>query len=267
VHNRRRKGTLPVLGSSLSGRPAGEPERWKPADAWPSPPRCGCGPAMTWRCVIRPGWCPGPSICVTAATWTWSAPRSTASPTWPRSVGWVPRPECPEAGIRCLGSVCSSGWSAGRPHARPLRGPGGSSPLLCPRQRRPLVAFQRQNHPPGAADNVAGFITRRAAADGLLDFYGTGRSFSLGIEGSTEPIPASAIVIADLSGWRYRPRRHQVAVDPRLGRIAFGTRHTPRRGVGCTTARSLTSWCRWRRPGRRPAGRACTVGRGVGSPP
>jgi hypothetical protein len=35
------------------------------------------------------------------------------------------------------------------------------------------------------------------------------------------------IVVADLSEWRYRPRREQVAVDPELGRIMFPTGHPP----------------------------------------
>jgi hypothetical protein len=35
------------------------------------------------------------------------------------------------------------------------------------------------------------------------------------------------IVVADLSEWRYRPRRYQVAVDPVLGRIMFPTGHPP----------------------------------------
>ena len=38
-------------------------------------------------------------------------------------------------------------------------------------------------------------------------------------------------MVADLSDWRYRPRRGQVAVDPELGRIAFGSRSAPRQGV------------------------------------
>jgi hypothetical protein len=121
------------------------------------------------------------------------------------------------------------------------------------------------------AQNVPVDIRRRAAADRLADFYGPGKSFTIwrddaghhddddddddddrddraaevsdedgsdqpagfGAErpGWSTPIPLSAIVVADLSGWRYRPRRHQVAVDPVLGRIAFGARHAPRRGV------------------------------------
>lgn len=38
-------------------------------------------------------------------------------------------------------------------------------------------------------------------------------------------------MVTDLSDWRYRPKRGQVAVDPELGRIAFGARSAPRQGV------------------------------------
>jgi len=80
-------------------------------------------------------------------------------------------------------------------------------------------------------ENVPGFLRRRAVQDRLADFYGPQRSFAIWRDGQAEPVPPSAIVVADLTDWTYRPRRHQVAVDPVLGRIAFGSRHAPRRGV------------------------------------
>jgi hypothetical protein len=43
--------------------------------------------------------------------------------------------------------------------------------------------------------------------------------------------PLSAIVIADLTGWRYRPGPGQVVVDSVPGPIAFGRWVLPRRGV------------------------------------
>jgi len=84
------------------------------------------------------------------------------------------------------------------------------------------------------AENLPVYIRRRAADDRLADFYGPGKSFTIWRDGRAEPIPLSAIVVADLSDWRYRPRHNQVAVDPVLGRIAFGSRHAPRRGVWVT---------------------------------
>lgn len=82
-----------------------------------------------------------------------------------------------------------------------------------------------------AVDNVPAFITRRLLHDRLLDYYGPGKSFVVRRDGEDQPVPPSDIVVADLSDWRYRPKRGQVAVDPELGRIAFGARSAPRQGV------------------------------------
>ncbi|MEU4768761.1 hypothetical protein AB0H12_36485 [Actinosynnema sp. NPDC023794] len=79
--------------------------------------------------------------------------------------------------------------------------------------------------------NVPGFIRRRALRDRLADHYGPGKSFQIWRDGEDRPVPPADIVVADLSRWRYRPQRKQVVVDPVLGRIAFGTRTAPKRGV------------------------------------
>jgi len=80
-------------------------------------------------------------------------------------------------------------------------------------------------------DNVPAFIRRRQLHDRLADYYGPGKSFVIRRDGEDKPVPPSDIVVADLSEWRYRPKRGQVAVDPELGRIAFGSRSAPRQGV------------------------------------
>ncbi|MGW7529159.1 hypothetical protein [Streptomyces sp. NPDC054783] len=80
-------------------------------------------------------------------------------------------------------------------------------------------------------DNVPGYITRRQLTGRLSDFYGPGRSFAIWRDDDFSPVPLSDIVVADLSGWHYRPKYGQVAVDPELGRIAFGARSAPTRGV------------------------------------
>ncbi|MFJ3802212.1 hypothetical protein ACIPSJ_38785 [Streptomyces sp. NPDC090088] len=80
-------------------------------------------------------------------------------------------------------------------------------------------------------DNVPALITRRLLHDRLLDYYGPGKSFVIRRDGEDRPVPPSDIVVADLSDWRYRPGRGQIAVDPELGRIAFGARSAPRQGV------------------------------------
>ncbi|GHI09583.1 hypothetical protein AQI88_27725 [Streptomyces cellostaticus] len=82
-----------------------------------------------------------------------------------------------------------------------------------------------------AVDNVPAFITRRLLHDRLADYYGPGKSLVIRRDGEDRPVPPGDIVVADLSDWRYRPRRGQVAVDPELGRIAFGSRSAPRQGV------------------------------------
>jgi hypothetical protein len=81
------------------------------------------------------------------------------------------------------------------------------------------------------ADNVPGLIRRRALEDRLTDYYGPGKSFQIWRDREDHPVPPGDIVVADLSDWTYRPQRKQVAVDPVLGRIAFGSRSAPKRGV------------------------------------
>ncbi|SHF09978.1 hypothetical protein [Streptoalloteichus hindustanus] len=83
-------------------------------------------------------------------------------------------------------------------------------------------------------ENVPAFIRRRAMADRLADYYGPGKSVEIWRDGEHHPVPLRDVVVADLSGWRYRPRGNQVAVDPVLGRIAFSSRSAPKHGVWVT---------------------------------
>jgi hypothetical protein len=71
-------------------------------------------------------------------------------------------------------------------------------------------------------------------------YYGDGKSLAIwvrkrkrdrGESSERELVPASRIVPADLSGWRYRPRHDQVALDPVLGRIVFPSGKIPKDGV------------------------------------
>jgi hypothetical protein len=80
-------------------------------------------------------------------------------------------------------------------------------------------------------EHVPAPITRLELADRLPDFYGRDKSFAIWRDGQPDPVPLDDIVVADLSHWFYRARRSQVLVDPELGRIAFGARSAPRRGV------------------------------------
>src|SRR5262249_37875035 len=56
--------------------------------------------------------------------------------------------------------------------------------------------------------------------------YGEGRSVAIYAPNwptadAPQPVPADHIIAADLSGWRYRPPKNYVAVDPVRGRIVF----------------------------------------------
>ncbi|MFF3785784.1 hypothetical protein [Streptomyces sp. NPDC001933] len=102
---------------------------------------------------------------------------------------------------------------------------GNDSPLVTKPEPEPSATHI------ATVDNVPAFIRRRQLHDRLADYYGPGKSFVIRRDGEDEPVPLSDIVVADLSQWRYRPRGGQVAVDPELGRIAFGARSAPRQGV------------------------------------
>lgn len=67
-------------------------------------------------------------------------------------------------------------------------------------------------------------------------YYGEDRSIEIWAPGwstydPAKPIPAEAIVPANLGEWDYRPPANHVAVDPVLGRIVFPPSQLPRRGV------------------------------------
>jgi len=63
-------------------------------------------------------------------------------------------------------------------------------------------------------------------------YYGEDKSFAIWAAGwptknSPQPIPRELIISADLTDWRYKPRKGKVAVDPQLGRIVFPPRQLP----------------------------------------
>jgi hypothetical protein len=60
-----------------------------------------------------------------------------------------------------------------------------------------------------------------ATTSGIPYYYGDGKSLQIWTGSPRQPVPASSIVAADLSDWKYRPLPNQVAVDPALGRIVF----------------------------------------------
>jgi hypothetical protein len=86
---------------------------------------------------------------------------------------------------------------------------------------------------PGEVD-VPAWIRRRSFEANLDDYYGPNASLCIWRDqpgGAPVAVPVSDIVPADLSGWTYRARPGQVAVDPVLGRIAFPPGSAPTEGV------------------------------------
>jgi hypothetical protein len=87
--------------------------------------------------------------------------------------------------------------------------------------------------------NVPAEIRRLAFEKHKASYYGAGKSLAIWVEGwagfsHTEPIPADAIIAADLSDWQYVPPRKHIAADPVLGRFAFPPSQLPRKGVRVT---------------------------------
>ncbi len=82
--------------------------------------------------------------------------------------------------------------------------------------------------------DVPGWIRRRSFEANLDDYYGPNASLCVWRDqpgGAPVAVPVTDIVPADLTGWTYRARPGQVAVDPVLGRIAFPPGHAPTEGV------------------------------------
>jgi hypothetical protein len=95
-----------------------------------------------------------------------------------------------------------------------------------------LIKPVAEEDPTGIAGelNLPAPIRRRALGARINDYYGKGKSLQIWIGGGRRRrgtsvkrrlIPAEEIIVADLSGWQFRPRDGLVAVDPELGRISF----------------------------------------------
>jgi hypothetical protein len=104
-------------------------------------------------------------------------------------------------------------------------------------------------------------IRRRAMEASLTDLYGEARDLAIWAEqwagyDPKQPLPASALIVADLSGWRYKPRRGKVAIDPVLGRLMFPPTQLPKKGVRVSYRYGFSSDIgggEYLRPMRRPA--------------
>lgn len=118
----------------------------------------------------------------------------------------------------------------------------------------------REPEPTHIADemNVPAPIRRRAFDDRTADYYGPGKSITIWVGNLDQAVPVEDIVSADLSDWVYNPRGQQVAVDPRLGRIALANdRPEPEVWVSYYYALSANiGGGEYERPLRPPLGRA-----------
>ena len=70
-------------------------------------------------------------------------------------------------------------------------------------------------------------------------YYGAGRSLCIyapdwPAKGAPQPVPRDLVVPADLTDWKYRAPRGELAVDPALGRIVFPAGQLPKRGLWVT---------------------------------
>ncbi|MGH7247655.1 MAG: hypothetical protein ACREH9_06080, partial [Pseudomonadota bacterium] len=81
----------------------------------------------------------------------------------------------------------------------------------------------------------------KPATSGVPYFYGPDKSFAIWTGTPLELVPASQIVPADLSDWSFRPLPNTVAVDPRLGRIAFPPAQARKHGVWASYSYGLAA--------------------------
>jgi hypothetical protein len=87
---------------------------------------------------------------------------------------------------------------------------------------------------PGHAASELNFpspIERRSFQKDLPRYYGDDNSLDIFTGPNRTPVPANQIVAADLTNWTYRPLPNTVAVDPKLGRIAFPPGPSRKQGV------------------------------------
>ena len=131
------------------------------------------------------------------------------------------------------------------PHAFHFSALGNDAPLF--------IKPEPEKHPPhvGEEINVPVPIRRRVLEERVAlsaeeqanrkrntqasaTYYGAGRSVAIYAPdwpspGAPQPIPREKVVPADLTDWRYRAGRDELALDPVLGRIVFPSGHAPQR--------------------------------------
>ncbi|MFL5541421.1 MAG: hypothetical protein ACJ8J0_20705, partial [Longimicrobiaceae bacterium] len=232
IRYRRRKGTLALLellGGDVAGWPARAVELYQQL-AWAQPlnhQRLARGRTASLRDGDALDLLGGP----------FDAMAHSADVRRPGSARTRGRPSIPGVGlfvwrlraysVTRAPAYCSDSYGSGSYTFSVL---GNDAPLFT----RPV--------PEPSPETIAGPlhvpapIRRRALERNVEAYYGEGRSFTIWVDGwnghtAARPLPASALIVADLTDWAYRTPRGRVAVDPVLGRIAFPPRQLPRNGV------------------------------------
>jgi hypothetical protein len=97
------------------------------------------------------------------------------------------------------------------------------SPLGCDAPLFNLPVTEEDPATLAAPANVPGAISRRAMHARPAEHYGAGRSLLVErrVAGAWTPLGVGQVRVCDLSGWK-QPPAGMVAVDPVLGRLAFG---------------------------------------------
>jgi hypothetical protein len=132
------------------------------------------------------------------------------------------------------------------PHCYTFSALGNDIPLFIKPQREPEPTHIAEEL------NLPAPIRRRALEKDLLrarddpnyesQYYGETKSLAVWARdwpdaNAPQPIPPAAIIVADLTGWKYRPPLNHIALDPVLGRIVFPPSQLPRRDPGRDTRR------------------------------
>ena len=138
----------------------------------------------------------------------WPSPGQTPAPTGTPAYCYEEEgPQCYTFSI--LGNDTSL-WNRPQPQSKPTQIPGE---LNLP---TPIRRLRFAKHP--------------------ADYYGTAKSLAVWApdwptKGAGAPIPASAVIAADLSEWHYRATKDRVVVDPESGRMVFPVNQLPKQGV------------------------------------
>lgn len=172
-------------------------------------------------------------------------------------------------------ACCSEGDGA---HCYTFSALGNDTPLftLAVPEAEPTTIAGETNLPAPIRRRALAVTTGDPAAPLRADeaYYGPGRSLVIHapnwpVKDAPQPVPASRVVPADLTGWGYRVPRGHVAVDPARGRIQFPADQLPKGGVAVVYHQAFSADMgggEYRRPLSQPdPHRLYRVGRDAGA--